>query len=461
MALLTNILEPRRGLEPSRQKFSNRALVGLIVPILGEQLLTLLVGLADTMMVSYAGEAAVSGVSLVNQLNTVFLYIFGAAASGGAVVASQYVGRKDRQSGVNAASQLLMITAVISLAAMLVSLLFCRQLLGLLFGRVESDVMDACITYLVISGLSFPALAAYNSVSALFRSMGRTRTVMYVSIGMNLLNMAGNAVGIFVLHAGVAGVAVPSLLSRLFAAAVLLRLSFSRKNSLYIDLHRVFAWDREMLRRILHIAVPNGIESGLFQLSKVALSSIAALFGTVEIAANGVAQSFWSVAALFTVSFGYVFVTVIGQCMGAGDIEAADYYSRKLLRMTYLGAALWNLLILALTPPLLTLYSLSPETKRLLLLLVVIHNAGNALLAPLAFPLSNGLRAAGDVRYTMFAAIFATVICRVLLSVAFGIWLRLGVMGIAIAMVCDWLIKAALIWLRYRSGRWTRFHVID
>lgn len=456
----SNLLEPKQYLEESRQRFSDRDLFRLILPILVEQLLTLLVGITDTLMVSYAGDAAVSGVSLVNQLNNVFIFIFGAVASGGAVVASQYVGRADKRHGVTAASQLLMVTALISIVSAAMCVMFRRPLLSAVFGRVEPDVMDSCVTYLLISALSFPALAVYNSVSALFRSMNKTRTVMNVSIAMNVLNVVGNAIGIFALKAGVAGVAVPSLISRTFAAVVMLALAFCQNNELYIHLPQIFTWNGEMLHRIINIAAPNGLENGLFQLSKVALSSIVALFGTVEIAANGVAQSFWSVAALFCVAFGYAFVTVIGQCMGAGDIEAADYYNKKLLRITYLGSVLWNALTFAVTPLILMLYSLSDEAKSLVFLLVLIHNVGNMVLCPLAFSLSNGLRAAGDIRYTMFASIFATVVCRVLFSLLFGVWMDMGVVGIALAMVGDWLVKAILIVARCRSGKWKQFQVI-
>lgn len=456
----SKLIEPKKTIEKSRQRFGNRDLIRLILPILVEQLLAMLVGIADTLMVSYAGEAAVSGVSLVNQLNNVFIFVFGAVASGGAVIASQYVGREDKENGILAAGQLLMITVLIAVTMSAVFILFRRRLLSLLFGRVEEDVMEASLTYLVISALSFPALAVYNSISALFRSMNKTKSIMNVSIVMNIINVAGNAVGIFALHAGVAGVAVPSLISRTVAAVSMLALCFDKKNILYIRLRDVFTWNGGMLKRILKVAIPNGIENGLFQLSKVALSGIIALFGTAQIAANGVAQSFWSMAALFGIAFGYAFVTVIGQCAGAGDMEAADYYNRKLLRITYIGSFLWNLLIFALTPPVLMLYSLSAETKRLVIILVLIHNVFNALLCPLAFSLSNGLRAAGDIRYTMFASIFATVVCRVFFSVLFGIWLDLGVVGIAIAMVCDWLIKSILIVVRYRSGKWTKFQII-
>ncbi len=460
-SFLLKWVEPRQPLPKERQRFGNRELAALILPILVEQLLTMLVGIADTLMVSYAGEAAVSGVSLVNQLNNVFIFVFGAVASGGAVVASQYIGREDRENGVTAASQLLMITVLISAALMGISVWFRSQLLSLLFGRVEPDVMEASLTYLVISALSFPALAVYNSAAALFRSMGKTNAIMNISIVMNAVNVIGNAIGIFVLHAGVAGVAVPSLVSRTFAAVVMLVLCFQKKNTLYVEPGKVLAWNGKMLKRILNIAVPNGVENGLFQLSKVALSSIVALFGTVQIAANGVAQSFWSMASLFCIAFGYAFVTVIGQCMGAGDTRAADYYNKKLLRMTYIGSAAWNFLIVLLTPFVLMLYSLSEDIRNLVVLLVVIHSVFNVILCPVAFSLSNGLRAAGDIRFTMYASIFATVVCRVVFSVIFGVWMNLGVIGICLAMVGDWLVKALLILVRYRSRKWTEFRVID
>ncbi|WP_041139550.1 MATE family efflux transporter [Beduini massiliensis] len=457
---MLKLIEPKIQIEKSRQLFSNRNLRDLIVPLIIEQLLILLVGIADTLMVSYAGEAAVSGVSLVNQLNTVFILVFTALASGGAVVASQYVGNKDKKNGVLASSQLVMITTFISIILMGVAIIFRRELLTLLFGRVESEVMQACLTYLIISAFSFPALAIYNSCAGLFRSMSKTKTIMYVSIIMNVINVVGNFIGIFVLHAGVAGVAYPSLISRVIAAVILLAISLNKNNTIYVRIKDIFKWSQEMIRRILNIAIPNGIENGLFQLSKVALSSIVAMFGTSQIAANGVAQSFWSMAALFCLAMGPAFITVIGQCMGAGDVEAADYYMKKLLRITYLGGIIWNIVFFIVTPLILQLYSLSSDTIYMIIILCLIHNLFNALLCPIASSLSNGLRACGDVKYTMYTSIFSTVVCRVILSIIFGIWMNLGVIGIALAMVGDWAIKSALIAKRYYQGKWKQFKVI-
>ena len=473
--LLYRFTEPAGAVPDERKIFSNHALKLLILPLFFEQLLEVLVGVSDTFMVSYAGEAAVSGVSLVNMFNTVFIFLFSALAAGGAVVVSQYIGSRDRKNGSLAAGQLVMTAAVFSAAAMTVCLILNRQLLRLLFGEVDRDVMEACVTYLQISAYSYPAIAIYNAGAAIYRSMGKTDVTMHLSLAANMINIAGNALGVFVFHAGVAGVAYPSLIARSFSAAVIVFLCFRQKDRMtgnsggtetespvrvYLTWKNIFCRNGSMVKRILGIAVPNGIENGLFQLVKVALSSITALFGTVQIAANGVAQSFWSVAALMGTSLGLAFVTVIGQCMGAGDTDAADYYMRKLLRITLLASILWNGLILLAAPFVLKGYALSDEAARLVVILVLIHNVFNALFYPFSGALANGLRAAGDVKFTMYVSVFSTIACRVVFSVLFGIRLHLGVIGVALAMCLDWMIRAVIFWIRFRRGRWKEFRVI-
>ncbi len=454
------IIEPKEQLPNARKLFSNHDLKVLIVPLFLEQLLTVLVGIADTFMVSYAGEAAVSGVSLVNMFNTVFIYLFSALTAGGAVVISQYIGNGHGKNGRTACGQLIMAASVFSLFILVLVLLGNRSLLRLLFGEVEPDVMDACVTYLKISAYSYPAIAIYDAGAAIYRSMGKTSTTMTISLLSNGINIIGNSIGIFVFHAGVAGVAYPSLIARTFSAVVIMILCFKKTNIVYLQWKNIFHWDFAMIKRILGIAIPNGIENGLFQLAKVALSSITALFGTVQIAANGVAQSFWSMAALMGTSMGLAFVTVIGQCMGAGDTKAADYYMKKLLRITFLTSILWNGAILLAAPLILKGYALSPEAASLVLQLILIHNIFNAGFYPVSGALSSGLRAAGDVKFTMFVSLFSTVICRVVLSIVFGIWLNLGVIGVALAMCADWGIRTVFFGFRYCSQKWKQFHVI-
>ena len=307
--LLNKIIEPKNQIREEQKIFSNRALKVMLIPLFMEQLLGVLVGVADTFMVSYAGEAAVSGVSLVNMFNTVFLFLFSALAAGGSVVVSQYIGSREKEKSSLSAGQLVMISVLFSLVLMAVILLLNRRLLGLLFGEVEADVMEACVTYLRISAYSYPAIAVYNAGAAIYRSMGKTNVTMYLSLAANGINVVGNAIGVFLLHAGVAGVAYPSLISRSFSGAVIIILCFKKSNEVYLVWRKILCWKGNMIRKILGIAVPNGIENGLFQMIKVALSSITALFGTVQIAANGVAQSFWSVAALMGTALGLAFIT--------------------------------------------------------------------------------------------------------------------------------------------------------
>ena len=440
--------------------FSPSDLRAMIVPLFLEQLLVMLVGLADTLIVSYAGEAAVSGVSLVNQFNTIFIYLFTALASGGAVVISQYIGRRAAEDAGEAASQLLSFSSAFSVLIGVLVLLGNERILSALFGKVETDVMDACILYLRISAYSYPALAIYNAGAALFRSIGRTSVTMYLSIASNIINVIGNVIGVFVLKAGVAGVAYPSLIARAFSAVAITWLCFRKQNPVVYRCKWIFRWNGSLMKSILNIAVPNGLENGIFQLVKVALSSIVALFGTYQIAANGVAQSIWSLAALAGVSMGPVFITVIGQCMGNGDTQAADDYFRKLTRITLLISSAWNLMIFLLTPAFLRLYALEPETKQLVIWLVLIHNLFNAVAYPFSGALSNGLRAAGDVKFTMYVSVISTLAVRLLLSWLLGIGLQMGVIGIAIAMVCDWVIRATIFFWRQRSGKWKTFRVI-
>ena len=412
------------------------------------------------LVVSYAGEAAVSGVSLVNQFNTIFIYLFTALASGGAVVISQYIGRKAIDAAGESASQLLRFSAIFSTLVSALVLIGNEGMLRLMFGKVESDVMQACITYLKISAYSYPALAVYNAGASLFRSVGKTSVTMYLSVASNIINVIGNLVGVFALRAGVAGVAWPSLIARTFSAVVITVLCFRKKNHVFYTRKWIFQWNGALMRHILRIAIPNGLENGVFQLVKVALSSIVALFGTYQIAANGVAQSIWSLAALASVSMGPVFITVIGQCMGNNNTQIAESYLKKLTKITVLLSFAWNLLIFVLTPLFMRFYALEPDTKQLVIWLVLIHNLFNAIAYPFSGALSNGLRAAGDVKFTMYVSVISTIAVRLLLSWLLGVALQMGVIGIAIAMVSDWVIRAVIFFWRQKSGKWKTFQVI-
>ena len=442
------------------ERFSGRRLRAMILPLFVEQLLVMLVGLTDTLMVSHAGEAAVSGVSLVNQFNIIFLYLFLALASGGAVVISQYIGCREHGQAGRTASQLLLLISLISLLITAVILASAESLLSLLFGRVEPEVMAACVRYLQITVCGYPVMAVYYAGAAICRSLGKTSITMYITAIACVLNAVGDFLGVFVLQAGVAGVAWPFVLAWGVSAVLITVACFSKTQAVAYRTCWIFAWNGALMRRILSIAIPNGIESGVFQLVKVALTSMAALFGTYQIAANGVAQSIWSLAALAGVAMGPVFITVIGQCVGARDLEAAAYYFRKLGRYTLAFSTGWNILILAITPFVLDFYELALETKKLVLLLVLIHNVFNAGAFPYSGAFSNGLRAAGDVRFTMVVSLASTIGGRLLLSYMLGIVLNMGVIGLALAMAADWTIRALLFLWRERTGKWRNFQVI-
>ena len=440
--------------------FTNKQLKDLILPLFLEQLLVMLVGMADTLIISYAGEAAVSGVSLVNQFNTIFIYLFTALASGGSVVVSQYIGKKAYDGAERSSGQLLMFSTIFSVILGVLVLIGNEAMLRLFFGNVEADVMEACVTYLRISAYSYPALAVYNAGAAIYRSLGKTAVTMKISLISNVINVIGNILGVFYFKAGVAGVAWPSVIARMFSAAAITALCFRDGEPVRYRFEHILTWDGRLLKTILGIAIPNSIENGIFQLMKVVISSIVALFGTYQIAANGVAQSIWSVAALAGVAMGPAFITVIGQCMGKQDIEAADYYFRKLIRITLAVSISWNAFVLAATPFFMKVYALAPETKHLVFQLVVIHNLFNALAYPFSGALPNGLRAAGDVKFTMYVSVLSTVLGRLVLSYLFGIVLELGVIGVAFAMAADWCIRAVFFRLRYRRGTWKKFKVI-
>lgn len=452
--MLAGIITPRKKLSSERQLFTNQALKVMIIPLIIEQVLQMAVGLADTMMVSYAGEAVVAGVGLDTMVYTIFIYLFTAVSAGGAVVVSQYIGSKDKKNADLAGAQIFYIAGILAVACMVLMLVWGNGLLERMYPSAETATIEACKTYMRIVAFSFPANAFYNAGAAVQRSMGRTQATMWISLTANLINVAGNAIGIFVLHAGAAGVAWPTTISWYAAAAIMTALCLKNSSGVQIHFRKMLCPDWYIDKKILSVAVPNAVENTLFQAAKVILGMLVATFGTVQIAANTTGQTFWSLAACMGIAMGTVFITVIGRCIGAGDSEAAEWYMSKLLRLSVVLATGWNIIVMLLTPLILPLYNLTAETKRLILILVAIHNLFSALVQPFSGPLSSGLRAAGDVKFTMWTSLFTTVVCRTFLSFLLAKWMGMGVIGIAIAMVLDWTIKAALDWWRLKGGTW-------
>ena len=434
--------------------YSNRALKRLLLPLVIEQVLVMLVGMVDTVMVASAGEAAVSGVALVDMVNYLIITVMAALTTGGSVIISQYAGSRQPEQAERSAGQLMTVTLLLSAAILAVCLLGRDAILRLFFGSVEADVMAAAQTYFMITACSFPFLGIYDAGAALYRVMGKTSVTMYVSLAMNVVNVAGDFIGVSVLHAGVAGVAVPTLLSRAFAAVVMSRLAFRRQNSIPLYWHHILMWDTPVVRRILRIAVPNGLENGLFALGKVLVTSIVAGFGTVQIAANGVANSVDQIAVIVVNAVNLAMVPVVGQCVGASDYTQAAHYTKKLMKISYISTAVLGLAVCVLLPVLLPLYGLSADTLRLAALLIVLHNALALLLHPTSFNLANSLRAAGDARFTMIVGICSMIVFRLGSALLFGKLLRLRIVGVWIAMGMDWLARSIAFSIRYKNGKW-------
>ena len=444
-----------------KRMFSNAQLRRLIFPLLIEQLLAMLVGMVDTVMVSSAGEAAISGVSIVNDLNNLVIALLSALAGGGAVIVSQYLGHGDRELTRKAASQLVMIAFVISTVLGLFCVAFHTGILQVLYGSVEADVMTSAKEYFWITALSFSFLGVYNSAAALFRSMNETRSTMNVSILMNVINVIGNYIGVYVLHLGAAGVAWPTLISRIVAAVVMVGMAFNPRRAISIAWNDILAWNRELIRKILSIAVPNGIENGLFQLGKVIVSIFVATYGTSQIAANGVSNSLSTLCYVSEMAIQLASVTVIGQCVGANDYEQAEYYVHKLIRIAWIMAAVNNLLVYLALPYALSLYSLSSETLKIAETILTMECIAVTTIHAPAFVLPTCIRAAGDAKHTMYVGVGSMFGARVLSAYLLGTVLGMGVVGTRIGMYIDWGVRIIFFVYRWRSGKWKLYRLVS
>ena len=435
--------------------FSKKDLRKLIIPLILEQTLAITVGMADTMMISSAGEAAVSVVSLVDMFNNLIISVLAALATGGAVVTSQCIGAGRREEACRSARQLVFTEAAITIGISVLVLLFHRQILGLFFGQIEADVMQNAIIYLIISVFSFPLLAVYDSCAALYRSMGNAQITLKISLLMNVINVVGNAIGVYVLKLGVAGVAIPSLVSRGVAGVVLFTLLHNPDNLVFLTRGK-FKVDGTIVKRILFIGIPSGIENGIFQLGRVLVVSIIAAFGTSQIAANGVANSLDSMGCIVGQAMSLAMITVIGRCVGAGEEGQVRYYTKKLLGETYLYMAVNNSIMLLLLPWILQIYGLGEETTRLSYILVMIHDGMAIFLWPASFVLPNMLRACNDVKYTMVVSIFSMITFRIGFSYVFGVHMGWMAVGVWAAMVIDWVFRVLCFVGRYLAGTWRK-----
>ena len=411
--------------------FSGKDLRKLIVPLMFEQLLAVLVGLVDTLMVSQSGEAAVAGVALVDNINRLIIQVMAALATGGAVVCSQYIGKGRDDESRKSGAQLETVLLIFSVIMTAFSVSFTRPLLKVIFGTVEDSVMDCAVLYFVITALSYPFLGMYNAGAAIFRSVGNSKV-------------------------SVAGVALSTALSRVAAGIVMTVLVCGKTNPIRIDHIKYFVPDWIYIKKILTIGIPSGIENGMFQIGKLMVVSMVATFGTASTAANSVGYTVIDFANIPASSMGLALITVVGQCIGAGEKEQAKMYTKKVLKCAYFGDWICNIPLFFLAPFIASWFNLSGEATQITVMILRCFNVVSLFIWPLSFTLSNPLRAAGDVKFTMTASIISMWLFRVGSSYVLGVMLGMGVLGVWIGMFIDWAARSVCFVARFVSGRWLK-----
>lgn len=445
---------------PEGYLFSNKALFYLFIPLLIEQALEFFVGLADSIMVASLGEAAISGVSLVDFLMQLLIFSFSALATGGAVIAGQYLGDKNIDKARDASNQLIWFSAISSSFFMLIVLFARHFLITVLFGQIEADVWNTANMYLLIVALSIPFIAIYNSGAAIFRMTNNAFLPMQVMFICDILNIIGNAFCIYYLGWGVEGVAIPTVIARFLVAIILLYFIMDENYLLHIKRTLRHKFDWLLLKNVLNVGIPYGIENGLFQLGRILVLSLVSTFGTMAIAANsvGYAIAVFSVLPGFAINLGLT--AVISRCVGADDYEQAKYYNKKCILIVFISHIIINVIIFALLPFLLDIYGLSAKTAQMAFEMIVWHGIFAIIIWPIAFTLSATFRGAGDSKSVMYISLAVMFTCRIALSYVIADWLGIGVFGTWIAMFIDWYVRAALYIYRYFSDKWTEYRTV-
>jgi len=441
--------------------WSNQRLFSLFWPLIVEQLLIVAMGIVDMVMVSSVGEHAVSGVSLVDTINFLIITAFNAMATGGSVVASQYIGREDGKNACCSARQLVYISVLISLVLMVFTMCTCRPMLRLVFGNIADDVMQASQVYFLVTALSYPFLALYTSASALFRSMGNSKITMWTAVIVNIINVGGNALFIYVMKLGVGGAALSTLISRVIAAVFLISL-LMRSWSQIINLKGITRVKLEgaMIKRILNVGIPSGLETSMFQVGKILITRIFTTFGTAAIAANAVAATINSIAFMPGSGYGMGLLIIAGQCIGAGDYAGTKRYTKKVMIIAYITYLFININVVLFMNQIVGVFNLSEEARRLCVIFLRIHCVTSTLFWCPSFVLPNSLKAAGDARYVMVVAASTMWLVRVCSAYLMAFPLGLGPMAVTIAMGADFLFRGIFFTWRWKNGRWMGKRVI-
>ncbi len=436
--------------------FHNKALFALLIPIVVEQLLNSFMGMVDTMMVSNLGSQAISGVSLVDSVNNLIVQLFSAMATGAAIVCSHYIGMKNKDGANKAARQVVLTVAVIAVTITILGLIFRRPLLSLIFGQVEPAVMDNAVDYFLFTALSYPFLALFSAGSALFRSCGNSRYPMVVSVISNVFNVAGNALLMFVFKMGVSGAAISTLISRVFCMVVIFIALSKPKLDIVVNNYAAIRPDFGLIKSILAIGVPSGIENSMFQFGKLAIQSTVSTLGTAAIAAQAMTNILENVNGIFGIGVGMCLMTVVGQTLGAGRKEEAKYYVVKLAGIAELGIIVSCLLVYAFAGPITRLGGMEPDSARMCIEMVGAITIVKPLVWVFSFVPAYGMRAAGDVKFSMMTSIITMWGCRVALSIALVRVFGMGPMAVWYGMFADWTIRGIIFTTRFLSGKWIK-----
>lgn len=437
--------------------YSRGELLHLLIPLVLEQMLYVAVGVADTMMIASFGEDSVSGVALVDSVNLVIAVFFAAMATGGAVVTAQYLGGKKYPQARASAKQLILVALLVSFLMVPVMYVFRGWLFRVIFGRIPLEVYQKGMIYFRITVFTYPLMSLYMAVAALFRVMNRTTISMWGALAMNIINIAGNWLLLFVVKMGVAGVAYATFFSRLVSVLFLCILLTNRSQELWVTFWEKVRLDWKLIGRILYIGIPSGIENVLFQAGRLFTTGIVALFGTTQIAAYAVALTFSTISTMFGGAFGLGMITVIGRSVGTGSEQTMRYYTRKMMKYAYVSNAVWNLLLFFILPFVLNRYtSLGVETRQLVWTLIWLFAAVGSLVWPMSFVFPQALRSANDVRFVMFISVASMVFIRVGAAVFLAKVFHVGVMGVWCAMFADWVVRTILFSLRWKSNRWLK-----
>lgn len=449
-----------QGITRARPLFSTRDLWRLILPLVGEQALSVAIGLADVLMMSSLGENAVSAVALVNEINNLMIQILAALATGGAVVVAQYLGSHRESDARTSAGQLMWVVAGVSVLLSAVSLSFTSGILRMIYGALDPEVFALSRTYFSITAFAYPFLGIYNACAALFRSTGNSKVSMTTAFVMNVVHIGSNALLIFGFHMGVEGAAISTVFARFFSAAVILMLLRNRRNVVWLDFRAKPSLKPEIIKRILFIGIPNGLENSMFQIGRLITQSVVAGLGTIAVAANAAAGSIMNIVNIPGGSIGLAMITVVGQCMGACNSDQAAHYVKRLLLVTFASNIVLCTLLYLVAAPTLKLFGLEPVTTQLAYSIIPLYCILTVITWPPSFTLANALRATGDVRFTMMVSMISMWTLRVGLSHLFAGPMGLGLMGVWYAMYADWTARGVTFLFRWRRGKWRKIRVI-